>query len=55
MILETYGPCLRVSYLVHKYMATHISPKDVKENILSVTSAPSYIKDSQKLDEYNKK
>ena len=28
---------------------------DVKENILSVTSAPSYIKDSQKLDEYNKK
>ena len=35
-------------------MATHISPKDIKEKILSVTTVSSNIKDSQKLDEYIK-
>ena len=35
-------------------MATHISPKDIKEKILSVTPVSSNIKDSQKLDEYIK-
>ena len=35
-------------------MATHISPNDIKEKILSVTPVPSNIKDSQKLDEYIK-
>ena len=38
----------------HKSMATHISPKDIKEKILSVTTVSSNIKDSQKLDEYIK-
>ena len=35
-------------------MTTHISPKDIKEKILSVTPVSSNIKDSQKLDEYIK-
>ena len=39
---------------VRKYIATHISPKDIKENILSVTPVPSNIKNSQNLDEYIK-
>ena len=39
---------------IHKYMAAHISPKDIKEKILSVTPVPSKIKDRQKLDKYIK-
>ena len=39
---------------VHKYMATHISPIDIKEKKLSATPVSSNIKDSQKLDEYIK-
>ena len=46
-------PSAQATY-IHKYMATHISPKDIKEKILSLTPVPSNIKDSQKLDEYIK-
>ena len=37
---------------VHKYMATHVSAKDIKEKILSINPLPNNIKGSQKLDEY---
>ena len=36
---------------VRRYKATHISPKNIKEKILSVAPVPSNIKDSQKLNE----
>ena len=39
---------------VHRYIGTHISPKDIKEKILSVTPVPSNIKYSQKLNEHIK-
>ena len=43
MILGTHGPCLLGK--LHKYMATHISPKAIKEKTLSLTLVSSNIKD----------
>ena len=41
-------PSVEATY-VHKYMAVHISPKDIKEKILSVTPVPSNIKNAENL------
>ena len=41
-------PSVEATY-VHKYIAVHISPKDIKEKILSVIPVPSNIKNAKNL------
>ena len=45
------GLVFRASYLCTQIYGYHMSPKNIKEKILSVTPVPSNMKDSQKLNE----